>query len=131
MKTLMRNGRDRRSENPLRVTRAKERVLLIGTELAGRAQPGERMRRIGVLMGRVESDTEGQARMAAFREQFEKLGWIEGTHRPDRHSLADAGCRFAAALREGARGPAARRHSFGKHAPDCSATTANTHDPDC
>ena len=46
--------------------------------LAARAQPGERMRRVGALMGRVENDTEGQARMAAFREQFEKLGWIEG-----------------------------------------------------
>jgi putative ABC transport system substrate-binding protein len=46
--------------------------------LAARAQQGERMRRIGVLMGRVEGDTEGQARMAAFREQFQKLGWMEG-----------------------------------------------------
>jgi ABC-type uncharacterized transport system substrate-binding protein len=46
--------------------------------LFARAQLGERMRRVGVLMGRVESDTEGQARVAAFREQFQKLGWIEG-----------------------------------------------------
>ena len=46
--------------------------------LAARAQQAERMRRLGVLMGRVESDTEGQARMAAFREQFQKLGWTEG-----------------------------------------------------
>jgi putative ABC transport system substrate-binding protein len=33
---------------------------------------------LGVLMGRVESDTEGQARVAAFREQLQKLGWVEG-----------------------------------------------------
>jgi ABC-type uncharacterized transport system substrate-binding protein len=46
--------------------------------LVARAQQPERMRRIGVLMGRVEGDTEGEARMVAFREQFEKLGWIEG-----------------------------------------------------
>jgi hypothetical protein len=32
MKTLMRNGRDRRSENPLLGHAKKERVLLIGTD---------------------------------------------------------------------------------------------------
>jgi putative ABC transport system substrate-binding protein len=46
--------------------------------LAARARQGERMRRIGVLMGRVEGDTEGQARIEAFREQFQRLGWTEG-----------------------------------------------------
>jgi putative ABC transport system substrate-binding protein len=59
-------------------------ITLVGAAavwpVALRAQQGERMRRIGVLMGRVEGDTEGQARMAAFRfrEQFQKLGWVEG-----------------------------------------------------
>ena len=38
----------------------------------------ERMRRIGVLMNRSESDPEGQARVAAFRQAFEQLGWNEG-----------------------------------------------------
>ena len=46
--------------------------------LAVRAQQPERMRRLGVLMGRLEGDTEGQARLAAFWEQFQKLGWMEG-----------------------------------------------------
>jgi len=32
MTTLMRNGRDRRSENPFRATAKKERVLLFGTD---------------------------------------------------------------------------------------------------
>jgi putative ABC transport system substrate-binding protein len=62
--------------------RRREFITLLGGAAAwppaARAQQGERMRRIGVLMGRVESDTEGQARVAAFREQFQKLGWIEG-----------------------------------------------------
>ena len=49
-----------------------------GWPLAARAQQPERMRRIGVLMGRLEGDTEGQARMAAFWDQFQKLGWMEG-----------------------------------------------------
>ena len=46
--------------------------------LAARAQQPERMRRIGVLMGFAESDLEGHAFFAAFREGLEKLGWAEG-----------------------------------------------------
>jgi len=45
---------------------------------AARAQQGERMRRIGVLMPLAENDPVGQARIAALREGLEKLGWIEG-----------------------------------------------------
>src|SRR6516164_4226617 len=36
------------------------------------------MRRIGVLMGFTESDREGQAFVAAFKEDLQKLGWAEG-----------------------------------------------------
>jgi putative ABC transport system substrate-binding protein len=43
-----------------------------------RAQPSEQMRRIGVLMGYAESDPEGQARVAAFREELRALGRAEG-----------------------------------------------------
>ena len=39
---------------------------------------GRRIRRIGVLMGYAESDPEGQAFFAAFREGLRKLGWAEG-----------------------------------------------------
>jgi putative tryptophan/tyrosine transport system substrate-binding protein len=46
--------------------------------LAARAQQSERMRRIGVLMAFAESDREGQALVAAFREGLQKLGWAEG-----------------------------------------------------
>ena len=35
------------------------------------------MRRIGVLMGYAESDSEGQAFVVAFREGLQKLGWVE------------------------------------------------------
>jgi putative tryptophan/tyrosine transport system substrate-binding protein len=46
--------------------------------LAARAQQTERLRRIGVLMGYAESDSDAQARIAAFREGLQKLGWSEG-----------------------------------------------------
>jgi ABC-type uncharacterized transport system substrate-binding protein len=44
--------------------------------VAGAQQP-ERMRRIDVLMAYAESDPEGQALVAAFREGLLKLGWTE------------------------------------------------------
>jgi putative tryptophan/tyrosine transport system substrate-binding protein len=46
--------------------------------LVARAQQGERMRRIGVLMAASENDPEYQAALAAFEEEFQKLGWSEG-----------------------------------------------------
>ena len=44
---------------------------------AGAQQP-ERMRRIGVLMGAVANGPEGQARIAAFQQGLQQLGWTEG-----------------------------------------------------
>jgi putative ABC transport system substrate-binding protein len=46
--------------------------------LAARGQQVDRMRLIGVLMAYAESDPEGQAWVAAFRERLQKLGWAEG-----------------------------------------------------
>jgi putative ABC transport system substrate-binding protein len=46
--------------------------------VAGRAQQGERMRRIGVLMGLVASDPEAQSRVAAFENGLQDLGWVKG-----------------------------------------------------
>jgi putative tryptophan/tyrosine transport system substrate-binding protein len=46
--------------------------------LAARAQQPDRMLQIGVLMAYAESDREGQAWVAAFREGLQKLGWTEG-----------------------------------------------------
>jgi putative tryptophan/tyrosine transport system substrate-binding protein len=46
--------------------------------LVARAQQAERMRRIGVLMAYAEGDREGQAFIAAFREELKKFGWAEG-----------------------------------------------------
>ena len=61
--------------------RRREFITLLGGAAAwplrSRAQPGERMRRIGVLMG-IANDAEGQARVAAFRQGLQELGWTEG-----------------------------------------------------
>ena len=46
--------------------------------LAARAQQGERMRRIGVLMSLAANDAQGQARLAAFLQGLQQLGWIDG-----------------------------------------------------
>ena len=57
--------------------------------LAARAQQGERMRRIGVLVASAEDELDIQARLAGFRQGIEKLGWSQG-----RNVLIDT--RFAA-----------------------------------
>jgi putative ABC transport system substrate-binding protein len=66
----------------LATIRRRELIAAIGGlaawPLATRAQQSDRMRRIGVLMNLAESDPEGQARIAAFREGLGKLGWAEG-----------------------------------------------------
>jgi ABC-type uncharacterized transport system substrate-binding protein len=46
--------------------------------LAARAQQGAGIKRLGILMAYPEGDQEGQAFLAAFREELEKLGWVEG-----------------------------------------------------
>ena len=58
-------------------------TLLGGTAVAwpltARAQPGERMRRVGVLVGTYgQTDREGQDRIAVFLDTFRKLGWSDG-----------------------------------------------------
>jgi ABC-type uncharacterized transport system substrate-binding protein len=62
--------------------RRRDFINLIGGSaawpLAAHAQQSERMRRIGVLMAYSDSDLEGQAFVAAFREGLQKLGWTEG-----------------------------------------------------
>jgi len=62
--------------------RRRECITLLGGAaawpLAAHAQQGERMRRIGVLMGLAADDAEGQARIAAFVQALQGLGWSNG-----------------------------------------------------
>jgi putative ABC transport system substrate-binding protein len=63
--------------------RRREFITLFGGAaaawpLAARAQPGERMRRIGVLMNLPARDPEAQARLAAFAQALAQSGWSDG-----------------------------------------------------
>ncbi len=46
--------------------------------LTARAQQPEQVRRLGVLMNFLSDDQEGQARLRAFVQALQKLGWTEG-----------------------------------------------------
>src|SRR5215471_12414557 len=46
--------------------------------LAAHAQQPDRTRRIGVLMNRAANDSEGLARLAAFQQSLQQLGWNDG-----------------------------------------------------
>jgi putative ABC transport system substrate-binding protein len=61
----------------------REFITLIGGTavvwpLAARAQQPERIPRIGVLIPAVADDAEYQARMAAFLQELQQLGWSDG-----------------------------------------------------
>jgi putative ABC transport system substrate-binding protein len=45
---------------------------------AARAQQSERVRRIGMLFAVTEDNSEGQARLGAFLQGLQELGWTEG-----------------------------------------------------
>jgi putative tryptophan/tyrosine transport system substrate-binding protein len=63
--------------------RRREVITLLGSAavawpLRARAQQGERMRRIGVLMSLAADDSESSARLTAFVQGLQQLGWTDG-----------------------------------------------------
>jgi putative ABC transport system substrate-binding protein len=62
--------------------RRREVIALVGGAAAwprvARAQQGDRVRRIGVLMGGDENDPEGKRRNSAFTQALAHLGWTDG-----------------------------------------------------
>jgi putative ABC transport system substrate-binding protein len=63
--------------------RRREFITLLGGtaatwSLVARAEQGERLRRVGMLLNRAADDPEGQAGVAAFQQGLKQLGWIEG-----------------------------------------------------
>jgi putative ABC transport system substrate-binding protein len=74
----------------------REFITLLGGAAAGwplavRAQQPGQLRRIGMLIGYAENDPETQARLAAFRQGLEHLGWIEGRNVRIDYRFAPAG----------------------------------------
>ena len=65
--------------------RRREFITLLGGAaawpLAALAQQGDRVRRIGVLMGGDENDPEGKLRYSAFTQPLADLGWADGCTR--------------------------------------------------
>ena len=79
--------------------RRREFITLLGGAaswpLAARAQQGERVRRVGVLMSLAADDPEDQARLAAFLQGLQEFGWAVGRNvrietRWSRGNAADA-----------------------------------------
>ena len=62
--------------------RRREFIALLGGAatwpLVARAQQGERIRRIGVLLSQAESDPVARSYIAAFTTRLGELGWTEG-----------------------------------------------------
>jgi putative ABC transport system substrate-binding protein len=63
--------------------RRREFITLLGGAaaawpLAARAQQADRVRRIGMLMSTAADDPDGQARIAAFLDGLQQLGWTDG-----------------------------------------------------
>ncbi len=63
--------------------RRREFISLFGGAVgfwsrAARAQQPAQIRRIGVLMNRAADDPQGQARLAAFQQTLQELGWSDG-----------------------------------------------------
>src|SRR6516164_8025174 len=62
--------------------RRREFIAGLGSVAAwpvvARAQQPERVRRIGVLMSLPANDPESAARLAAFAQELQELGWIVG-----------------------------------------------------
>jgi putative ABC transport system substrate-binding protein len=46
--------------------------------VVARAQQGDRVRRIGVMMGQEENDPDTKARLSGFTQRLSELGWTEG-----------------------------------------------------
>jgi putative tryptophan/tyrosine transport system substrate-binding protein len=85
--------------------RRREFITLIGGAaawpLASRAQQGERMRRIGVLMPYAAGDPETKSRLTAFRQALERLGWSEDRNvRIDYRFAAGSSDRYLPLARE-------------------------------
>src|SRR5262245_54874421 len=75
--------------------RRRDFITLIGGSVAAwpltaRAQQ-DRIRRIGVVTGTLETDPDFQARYAVLRQALQQLGWTEGRNIQFEHRFGSAG----------------------------------------
>src|SRR5229473_1149949 len=82
MKTLMRNGRDRRSENPRMCHARKERVLLFGTDQRITSGPAART---AAFRGRIHGCTRTIRGTVRFFSLAPRAPSIHGTNRTCRN----------------------------------------------
>ena len=85
--------------------RRREFISLLGGAavawpLAARAQQGERMRRIGVLMSLTEDDPDAKVRLATFQRGLEMLGWSKGRNVRIDYRFAPAGAQAQVLAKE-------------------------------
>ena len=85
--------------------RRRQFIAGLGSTVAwpvlARAQQGERVRRIGALLARTESDPYFQARLQTFRTRLQQLGWTDGDNlRIDYRWTAGIAGRFQPAAAE-------------------------------
>ena len=73
-----------RKHGRYRAVKRRDFITLLGGAVAwpcaARAQQGEPVRRIGVLMGLAEGDPETSARLVKLRQELGRLGWLEGSN---------------------------------------------------
>src|SRR5262249_29174 len=81
-----------------RMIKRREFITLVGGAAAAwplpaRAQQGERVRRVGVLLNAAATETEFQSYLAYFTQTLRMLGWTEGQnlHIEVRWNAGDAG----------------------------------------
>jgi hypothetical protein len=94
------------------MTSRREFITLLGGAAAAwpivaRAQPAERIRRVGVLMGAASDDPDAQANIAALHQGLQEAGWVIGRNlRVDvRWSAGDSARLRELAAELGALGP--------------------------
>jgi hypothetical protein len=121
--------------------RRREFITLLGGAatwpLAARAQQGAGIKRLGILMVYPEGDQEGQAFLAAFREELEKLGWVEGRNIQIDTRWAQAADGSHGRLRESACALPGNRWAASRHEPNqqrprrirYARRAGGTHDP--
>jgi len=116
--------------------RRREFITLLGGAatawpLAARAQQGERMRRIGVLMHLAADDPESPTRIAALRQGLQHFGWADGGNLRIDYRWAKGESRSISSRCQGI-DPTLAGCPCGQHQPrGTGAPSGNSHVADC